>query len=455
MSMPKPNILIVDDDKDILKLISMRLSAAGYHTHLANNGAEAMCAIALQRPDLVISDLRMPAMDGMALLDAIQRSHPTLPVILLTAHGSIPDAVRATQQGAFSFLTKPFDSQALLQQVASALHLSGSHQDNATEQDGAWRADILTRSPIMESLLTQAKMVANTDASVFIQGESGSGKELLARAIHQSSQRHTKPFIAINCGAIPENLLESELFGHSKGAFTGAVNNHVGLFQSAEGGTLFLDEIGDMPLNLQVKVLRALQERVIRPVGSTNNINIDIRLISATHRNLTLEMSEGRFREDLFYRINVVSLEIPSLANRREDISLLANHFLHLFNQKYKKSLHGFAPEALEILISAPWPGNVRQLQNIIEQTIVLATTHIITASLVQKALQDTENSIVPFEIARRQFEHQYLVTLLKTAQGNVTQAAKLAQRNRTEFYRLLERHHIQASAFKKTLEDQ
>jgi two-component system response regulator GlrR len=453
--MSKPNILIVDDDKDILKLISMRLGAAGYTTHLANNGAEAMSAIALQRPDLVISDLRMPAMDGMALLDAIQHSQPTLPVILLTAHGSIPDAVRATQQGAFSFLTKPFDSQELLQQVASALHLSGIHHGNTTEHDNAWRANILTRSPAMENLLTQAKMVANTDASVFIQGESGSGKELLARAIHHSSQRNIKPFIAINCGAIPENLLESELFGHSKGAFTGAVNNHVGLFQSAEGGTLFLDEIGDMPLNLQVKVLRALQERVIRPVGSTNNIDIDIRLISATHRNLTLEMSEGHFREDLFYRINVVSLEIPSLANRREDISLLANHFLNLFNQKYKKSLRSFAPEALEILISAPWPGNVRQLQNIVEQTVVLATTHIITASLVQKALQDTENSIVPFEVARRQFEHHYLVTLLKATQGSVTQAAKLAQRNRTEFYRLLDRHHIQASAFKKPLETQ
>lgn len=455
MTKSKPNILIVDDDKDILKLITMRLNAAGYATSTANNGAEALSAIELQRPDLVVSDLRMPAMDGMALLDTIQHSQPTLPVILLTAHGSIPDAVRATQRGVFSFLTKPFDSQELLQQVASALRLNGMQQDNDAEHDNAWRTNILTRSPVMENLLRQAQMVADTDASVFIQGESGSGKELLARAIHNRSQRNTKPFIAINCGAIPENLLESELFGHSKGAFTGAINNHIGLFQSAEGGTLFLDEIGDMPLNLQVKVLRALQERTIRPVGSTANVDIDVRLISATHRNLTVEMREGRFREDLFYRINVVSLEIPSLANRREDISLMANHFLHVFNQKYKKSLRGFAPEALEILISAPWPGNVRQLQNIVEQTVVLATTYIITANLVQKALQDAENSIVPFETARRIFEHSYLVSLLKTTQGNVTLAAKLAQRNRTEFYRLLERHHIQASAFKNPEDNQ
>ncbi|MDI1361467.1 sigma 54-interacting transcriptional regulator [Methylotenera sp.] len=453
--MQTPNILIVDDDKDILKLISMRLNAAGYATVTANNGAEAMSAIMLQRPDLVISDLRMPAMDGMALLDAIQQSHPSLPVIMLTAHGSIPDAVNATQRGVFSFLTKPFDSQALLQQVASALRLNGTQTHIASNEDDSWRADILTRSSTMESLLGQAKLVANTDASVFIQGESGSGKELLARAIHRYSARSAKPFVAINCGAIPENLLESELFGHSKGAFTGAINNHVGLFQSAEGGTLFLDEIGDMPQALQVKVLRALQERVIRPVGSTTNIQIDLRLISATHRNLVNEMKEGRFREDLFYRINVVSLEIPSLANRREDVSLLANHFLQVFSQKYKKKLHSFAPDALEILITAPWPGNVRQLQNIVEQTVVLATTQVIPVNLVQKALQEGSNSVVPLDVARQQFEFNYLINILKTTEGNVTQAARLAQRNRTEFYRLLDRHNIQASTFKNSSEDE
>ena len=447
--MPQSHILVVDDDQDILKLISMRLVAAGYHITTANNGAEAMSSIALQRPDLVISDLRMPAMDGMALLEAVHSAHPTLPVIILTAHGSIPDAVRATQRGVFGFLTKPFDSQELLQQVASALRLSGTHAVEFDTDHASWRANILTRSPQMENLLGQAKLVAATDASVFIQGESGSGKELLARAIHNASTRFDKAFVAINCGAIPENLLESELFGHSKGAFTGAVSNHIGLFQSASNGTLFLDEIGDMPQALQVKVLRALQERVIRPVGSTTDISIDVRLISATHRDLKQGMQDGRFREDLFYRINVVGLEIPSLANRREDISLLANHFINTFNKKYKKKVHSFAPEALEILISAHWPGNVRQLQNIVEQTVVLATTQIIPINLVQKALQAESNTIIPFDTARLQFEQHYLVSLLKATQGNVTQAAKLAKRNRTEFYRLLERHHIQANAFK------
>lgn len=445
----KANILIVDDDQDILKLIGMRLTAAGYITTSASNGAEAMSAIAIHRPDLVISDLRMPAMDGMALLEAVHHAHPTLPVIILTAHGSIPDAIHATQRGVFGFLTKPFDSQELLKQVAASLRLSGKHTESFDAENDAWRIHILTRSPQMESLLGQAKLVAATDASVLIYGESGSGKELLARALHQASARKSHPFVAINCGAIPENLLESELFGHRKGAFTGAVSDHLGLFQSANGGTLFLDEIGDMPQALQVKVLRALQERVIRPVGSNTDISIDVRLISATHRNLTEEMREGNFREDLFYRINVVTLEIPALTERREDIGLLANHFLQVFNKKYKKTLQSFAPEALEILIAAAWPGNIRQLQNTIEQTVVLATTPVITANLVQKALQDDANTLIPFDTARQQFEQSYLVNLLKATQGNVSLAAKLAQRNRTEFYRLLKRHHIQVDDFK------
>jgi two-component system response regulator GlrR len=449
--MQTANILIVDDDLDILKLISMRLTAAGYSTVTASSGEQAMSAVSQKRPDLIISDLRMPAMDGMALLDAIHNTHPTLPIIILTAHGSIPDAVRATQRGAFGFLTKPFDSQELLQQIASALRISGSLGILNEAEDNNWRAHILTRSPQMENLLEQAKLVAKTDASVFIQGESGSGKELLARAIHQASTRNSKPFVAINCGAIPENLLESELFGHSKGAFTGAVNNHIGLFESANGGTLFLDEIGDMPPALQVKLLRALQERVVRPVGTTKNVDIDVRIISATHQDLTEEMRNGRFREDLFYRINVVGLDIPSLADRREDISLLANHFINVFNKKYKKNVLNFSPESLEILITADWPGNIRQLQNVVEQTIVLATTQIVPVNLLQKALQDSANNIVPYDVAKQQFEQDYLVNLLKTTQGNVAQAAKLAKRNRTEFYRLLERHHIQANDFKNT----
>ncbi|HZV62671.1 MAG TPA: sigma 54-interacting transcriptional regulator [Methylophilaceae bacterium] len=443
-------ILTVDDDPDILKLLGMRLKAAGYQVVAATSGEQALAQIAVSRPALIICDLRMPDMDGMAVFDAIHKTDPALPMIMLTAHGSIPEAVDATQRGVFGFLTKPFDSKVLLQQVEAAMRMSaGTQTDMATDEDQSWRQNIVTRSPQMENLLGQAKLMAVSDASVFIQGESGTGKELLARAIHEASPRHAKPFVAINCGAMPEALLESELFGHVKGAFTGAVRDHKGLFQSAEGGTLFLDEIGDMPLALQVKLLRVLQERTVRPVGSSNSIPIDVRVISATHRNLTEEMKAARFREDLYYRINVVGLELPSLSARREDIPLLANTFLQNLCKKYGKNLNGFSPEAMELLISAPWPGNVRELQNIVEQTVVLSTTPLVPAVLVQKALQNDIGGVVPFEVARKSFERDYLVKLLKATNGSVTQAARLAQRNRTEFYKLLQRHQLTPALFK------
>ena len=310
--------------------------------------------------------------------------------------------------------------------------------------------DIVHQSPVMQRVVVRARRIALRSIPVLIEGESGTGKELFARAIHQASPRRDHPFIAINCGAIPEQLLESELFGHSKGAFTGALRDHRGLFQSADGGTLFLDEIGDMPMPLQVKLLRALQERTIRPVGSSASIPVDVRVISATHRNLAEEMKAGRFREDLYYRINVVGLELPALAARREDISLLANSFLHRLSEKYGKRLNGFAPEAMELLIAAPWPGNVRQLQNIVEQTVVLSTTSLVPASLVQKALHDDIGGILPFETARKNFERDYLIKLLKATNGSVTQAARLAQRNRTEFYKLLQRHELTPALFKE-----
>ena len=269
----------------------------------------------------------MPGIDGLQLFDAIHRQHPAIPVIILTAHGTIPDAVSATQRGVFGFLTKPFDSQDLLQKVAAAVKVGGDVPVPGHEDTGEWRAGIITRSAKMEDLLRQARLVADSDASVLIYGESGTGKELLARAIHRASPRRDQPFIAVNCGAIPEPLLESELFGHARGAFSGAVQAHKGLFQAADGGTIFLDEIGDMPLALQVKLLRVLQEGEVRPVGATQSIPVDVRVISATHRDLDAHMETGQFREDLYYRLNVVSLKLPALANRREDIPLLADPF--------------------------------------------------------------------------------------------------------------------------------
>ncbi|MBC7755310.1 MAG: sigma 54-interacting transcriptional regulator [Bdellovibrio sp.] len=457
--MHKP-ILIVDDDADILKLLEMRLTANNHAVITANCAAKALALFNMTPVSLVISDLRMPDMDGFALFQAIHQLDSTVPFILLTAHGSIPEAVSATQQGVFGFLTKPFDSKELLRQVESALKTAPNsiHQ----QQNESWRAAIISASAPMESLLSQAKLVAASDASVLVQGESGTGKELFAQAIHLASPRHAKPFIAINCAALPENLLESELFGHSKGAFTGATRDHQGLMLNAEGGTLFLDEIGDMPLAIQVKLLRALQARVIRPVGASADIAIDVRLICATHKNLIEEMQSNRFREDLYYRINVVSLEIPPLAARREDIGLLANHFLSNLNKKYNKNhnnlrgnkINGFAPDAFEALLTAPWPGNVRQLQNVIEQVVVLTTNPIISAALVKKALLNNIASMTTFDVARKNFEQQYLINLLKATHGNVTQSARIAGRNRTEFYKILERHHIDPALFKDAAND-
>jgi two-component system response regulator GlrR len=444
------DILLVDDDPDLLKLISLRLTSAGYRVRTADSGETALATIAVERPAIVITDLRMPGIDGLQLFEAIHRQHAALPVIILTAHGTIPDAVNATQRGVFGYLTKPFDSQDLLQKVAAALEASGGEPAGSESSAGAWRAGIITRSPRMEGLLRQAKLVADSDASVLIFGESGTGKELLARAIHQASRRSEKSFVAVNCGAIPADLLESELFGHARGAFTGAVQAHKGLFQAADGGTLLLDEIGDMPLPLQVKLLRVLQEGEVRPVGSTQAIPVDVRVISATHRDLDAQREQGLFREDLYYRLNVVSLKLPSLADRREDIPLLAAHILRRLAERYRKPTPSLAPDAMALLIAAPWPGNVRQLLNLLEQAVALATTPVIPATLVQAALKEDAAALVPFEEARKTFERDYLVRLLKITGGNVTQAAQLAKRNRTEFYKLLQRHRLEPGMFKE-----
>ena len=448
--MNRGDILLVDDDPDLLKLISLRLTSAGYRVRSADSGETALATIAVERPATVITDLRMPGIDGLQLFEAIHRQHPALPVIILTAHGTIPDAVSATQRGVFGYLTKPFDSQDLLQKVAAALEVSGGEPAGSDSTAGEWRVGIITRSPRMEDLLRQAKLVADSDASVLIFGESGTGKELLARAIHQASRRSAKPFVAVNCGAIPGDLLESELFGHARGAFTGAVQSHKGLFQAADGGTLFLDEIGDMPLPLQVKLLRVLQEGEVRPVGSTQAIPVDVRVISATHRDLDSQRDQGLFREDLYYRLNVVSLKLPSLADRREDIPLLAVHFLRRLAERYRKPASTLAPDAMALLVAAPWPGNVRQLLNLLEQAVALTTTQVIPATLVQAALKEDAAALTPFEEARKTFEREYLVRLLKITGGNVTQAAQLAKRNRTEFYKLLQRHRLEPGMFKE-----
>lgn len=437
-------LLLVDDDAALLKLLGMRLTSEGFQVTTADSGPDALRQLNKEKVDLVISDLRMDEMDGLALFGEIQRLHPGLPVIILTAHGSIPEAVSATRQGVFSFLTKPVDRDALYKAIDEALAHS------APASDDAWREAIVTRSPLMQRLLEQAHMVAQSDVSVLINGQSGTGKEVLAKAIHAASPRASKPFIAINCGALPEQLLESELFGHAKGAFTGAVSAREGLFQAAEGGTLFLDEIGDMPQTLQVKLLRVLQERKVRPLGSNRDLDIDVRILSATHRDLPKAMEKQEFREDLFYRLNVVSLKIPALHERAEDIPLLANHLLRQAAERHKPFVRSFSTDAMKRLMTASWPGNVRQLVNVIEQCVALTSTPVISEALVEQALAGENTALPTFVEARHQFELNYLRKLLQMTKGNVTNAARLAGRNRTEFYKLLARHELDANDFKE-----
>ncbi|EIQ73690.1 response regulator, partial [Shigella flexneri 1235-66] len=382
MSHKPAHLLLVDDDLGLLKLLGLRLTSEGYSVVTAESGAEGLRVLNREKVDLVISDLRMDEMDGMQLFAEIQKVQPGMPVIILTAHGSIPDAVAATQQGVFSFLTKPVDKDALYQAIDDAL------EQSAPATDERWREAIVTRSPLMLRLLEQARLVAQSDVSVLINGQSGTGKEIFAQAIHNASPRNSKPFIAINCGALPEQLLESELFGHARGAFTGAVSNREGLFQAAEGGTLFLDEIGDMPAPLQVKLLRVLQERKVRPLGSNRDIDINVRIISATHRDLSKAMARGEFREDLYYRLNVVSLKIPALAERTEDIPLLANHLLRQAAERHKPFVRAFSTDAMKRLMTASWPGNVRQLVNVIEQCVALTSSPVISDALVEQALE-------------------------------------------------------------------
>ncbi|MDB5803904.1 MAG: two-component system response regulator GlrR [Betaproteobacteria bacterium] len=439
-------ILLVDGDVESLHRMAEQLRGAGYRVSEARSISEARSQLLIEPPQLVISEAQLPDGDGMVLFDEIHVSRAVLPVILLSGNGSVPDAVAATTRGAFDYLTKPFDTEVLLDKAARALKMAPWAQN---ESGNAWSEQIVSRSTRMADLLSEARLVAASDASVLIQGESGTGKEVLAVAIHRTSPRAEGPFITVNCGAIPEQLLESELFGHVAGYSNGTSGDHPGLFQAAAGGTLFLDEVADMPLPVQAKLHRALQERMIRPLGGSEGVPIDVRILSATHEDVDAALAAGRFRADLYYLLNVVRLALPALRERREDIPLLAGHFLSSLAERHRRDITGFAPDALEALVVADWPGNVRQLHNVVEQVCALATVPLIPLSLVQRALRTPTLQSLTYAQAKQRFERDYLIQLLKLTDGNVSDAAKLADRNRTKFYSLLQRHNLTPSLFR------
>ena len=441
-----PRILIVDDDNDVLVLFSKWLKAENFDVVTVGSGKDALAQICITRPDLVVTDLIMDEMDGMALLAEIHRQNPLLPVIMLSGQAKIPDAVKATHLGSSAFLTKPIEKKELVSQINKNLHIANNGKTKKVQPFGE---EIIFRSSKMAELLEQGKAVADGDITVFISGETGTGKEILAKAIHDASSRKDKPFIGVNCGAIPEQLLESELFGHEKGAFTGALTQHEGLFKAADGGTLFLDEIGDMPLNLQVKLLRVLQDFQVRPVGSVRSVSINVRIISATHSNLAKAVKEGHFRADLYYRLNVVPLDIPSLAERPEDIELLLEHYMEKFALKKGEPQKVFSPEALSYLITSSWPGNVRQLINVVDLCATLNKTDIIPLSMVQKALADQGDNFRTLKEAKHAFERDYLISVLQLTKGQVANSARIAGRNRTEFYKLLSTHNLDPVDFR------
>lgn len=441
-------LLVVDDDPDMQRLLALWLRAAGHTVRTVSSAAEALTQVCIARPELVITDLRMEGMDGMALVSRLLGDAPSLPVVMLSGAAAIPDALAATRLGASAFLTKPPTREALLAEVTRQLERSQS----GGSRQGSFGAGFVHRSSVIAALLEEAALLAKGDISIMISGATGTGKEVLARAIHAGSPRGDKPFIGINCGAIPEQLLESELFGHEKGAFTGAATRHEGLFVAADGGTLFLDEIGDMPVSLQVKLLRVLQDLEVRPVGAVRGTPIDVRVISATHQDLEQLMLAGEFREDLYYRLNGVSLHIPALGERREDIAPLTGWFLARHAARTRTSLKRFDADALALLVSAPWPGNARQLANVVEQCATLAREDLIPLSLTQRALRGHAGQIQTLKEAREDFDRQYLVSVMRLANGNVATAARLAGRNRTEFYKLLEQHRIEAAQFRSDL---
>ena len=432
----KTRILVVDDEVSHLQMLDAVLSAEGYEIHRAGDGQEAIGLVEERFYDLLLMDVRMSKVGGIEALKAIKKISPGIPVIIMTAYASVNTAVDALKSGAYDYLTKPLDIEELKMLVKKALHHRKLEQENVYLKERLGDrfdfSNIIGRSPAMQDLFETVALVAPSEATVLIVGESGTGKELIANAIHQNSPRTNRPFIKVNCAALPETLLESELFGHEKGAFTGALARKQGRFQLAHTGSIFLDEVGEMTPTTQTKILRVLQEREFEPLGSTQTVKVDTRVIAATNKNLVEEIQQGNFREDLYYRLNVVTLQVPPLRERREDISLLADFFLKQYAEKNRRLIKGFTPRAMDLLIRHNWPGNVRELENVVERAVIMARGDLISQGELPDTIRGLDAEIEKAEMdlssgrSLKEVERDMILRTLEDTGGNRTRAAEI-----------------------------
>lgn len=432
----KTKILVVDDEPSHRQMLEAVLTADGYEVQQANDGQEAINSVEERFYDLILMDVRMSRVSGIEALKKIKELSPGIPVIIMTAYASVSTAVDALKSGAYDYLTKPLDIEELKILVSKALRQRQLEQENVYLRERLGDrfdfSNIIGRSSAMRDLFETVALVAPTEATVLIVGESGTGKELIANAIHQNSPRTDRPFIKVNCAALPETLLESELFGHEKGAFTGALARKQGRFQLAHRGSIFLDEIGEMSPTTQTKILRVLQEREFEPLGSTQTVKVDTRVVTATNKNLKEEIQEGRFREDLYYRLNVVALEVPPLRERREDISLLTDFFLKQYAEKNRRLIKGFTPRAMDLLMRHGWPGNVRELENVVERAVIMTRGDVISQTELPDTLREleaeTEKATVDLTPGRslKEMEREMILRTLEEAGGNRTRSAEI-----------------------------
>ncbi len=451
MTTPPTTVLVVDDDKANLDSVSRIFQREGLETLTASNGSEALELLRRPEVSVMVTDLMMPGMDGQELLKASRTIRPDVEVVLMTAYGTVETAVAAMKDGAYDFITKPLKRHSLVKSVQKALERHELAAENRVlkaklaEMGSTGGRSMVGQSPAFRAMMDTLRQAAPSTATVLLLGESGTGKELAARALHEQSNRARGPFVAINCGALPESILEAELFGVERGAFTGAVARREGRFERASGGTLFLDEVGEMPLSAQVKLLRVLQEGELERLGGTQTVKVDVRIVAATNKDLQREVAEGRFREDLYYRLNVVEVRIPALASRREDIPLLADAFLRRFSSKNGKVLRGFSPDALATLENYAWPGNVRELEHAVERAVVLARTDVLEVAdlpeTVRKGpLGSAGQLVIPIGTPMEEIERRVIHETLRHTKGDKTLAARLLGIAARTIYRKLER---------------